>query len=118
MTQLDFSKNSGLVTAIAVDDETGEVLMTAYMNAEAWDKTLSTGEVYYWSRSRNKLWKKGEESGNIQRVKEIRIDCDADAVLIRVEQLGSAEACHTGHKKLLLPRTHRWRFCKRQPFGI
>ena len=95
--QLDFTKTSGLVPAIVQDNETGEVLMLAYMNQEAFDATLSTGKATYFSRSRQTLWVKGETSGNVQLVKEIRLDCDDDTLLIKVEQLGGA-ACHTGHR--------------------
>ncbi len=93
----DFSKAGGLVPAVAQDFRTGEVLMLAYMNREAWMETLRTGCAVYYSRSRGKLWKKGEQSGNVQLIREIRLDCDADAVLLKVEQLGGA-ACHTGHR--------------------
>ena len=86
----------GLIPAIAQDYETGEVLMLAYMNDEALAKTRETGKAHYWSRSRKKLWLKGETSGNFQVVKEIRIDCDSDAVLLLVEQKGGA--CHTGYR--------------------
>lgn len=96
MIELDFSKMNGLVTAIAVDDETNDILMVAYMNEEAWKLTLETGKVHYWSRSRNKLWKKGESSGNMQEVKSIYVDCDTDAVVIKVKQTGPA--CHLGYK--------------------
>ncbi|MCK5008086.1 MAG: phosphoribosyl-AMP cyclohydrolase [Spirochaetia bacterium] len=95
--RLDFDKMDGLVPAIAQDYGSGEVLMLAFMNAEAWRKTLDTGIVHYWSRSRGCLWKKGEQSGNIQQVKEIRVDCDSDCVLIKVKQIGEA-ACHTGYR--------------------
>ncbi|MGD9300535.1 MAG: phosphoribosyl-AMP cyclohydrolase [Desulfobacterales bacterium] len=97
MPNLDFNKTGGLVPAIVQDDETGEILMLAYMNQEAFNATLSTGKATYYSRSRQTLWVKGETSGNVQLVKEIRIDCDDDTVLIKVEQLGGA-ACHTGHR--------------------
>lgn len=97
MIAIDFSKLGGLVPAIVQDAETGEVLMLAFMNREAWEATLKTGKATYWSRSRNQLWVKGETSGNMQRVKEIRVDCDDDAILLKVEQVGGA-ACHTGHK--------------------
>ena len=97
MIQLDFNKTGGLVPAIVQDRETGEVLMLGYMNREAFDATLSTGKATFYSRSRQTLWVKGETSGNVQLVKEIRIDCDDDTVLIKVEQLGGA-ACHTGHR--------------------
>jgi phosphoribosyl-AMP cyclohydrolase len=85
-----------LVPAIAQDYATGDVLMLAYMNEEALKKTIETGIAHYWSRSRKKLWMKGESSGNIQIVREIRIDCDEDAILLRVEQIGGA--CHTGYR--------------------
>jgi phosphoribosyl-AMP cyclohydrolase len=97
MIQLDFNKTGGLIPAIAQDYATGEILMLAYMNQEAFDATLSSGKATYYSRSRQTLWIKGETSGNVQRVKEIRIDCDDDTVLLKVEQLGGA-ACHTGHR--------------------
>ncbi len=95
--ELDFEKGGGLVTAIAQDDATDEILMVAHMNPESFRKTVETGEVYYWSRSRDKLWYKGEESGNVQHVKAIYVDCDGDVVLIRVQQVGDA-ACHTGKR--------------------
>ncbi len=97
MITLDFEKMGGLVPAVVQDYETGEVLMLAYMNKQAWEETLTTGMATYFSRSRQELWVKGKTSGNFQVVKEIRIDCDDDTVLLRVEQLGGA-ACHTGHK--------------------
>ncbi len=87
----------GLLPAIATDYGTGEVLMVAYMNAEALAKTIEIGEAVYWSRSRQELWHKGATSGHVQKVKELRIDCDQDAVWMRVEQLG-AGACHTGYR--------------------
>jgi len=94
---LDFEKQGGLIPAIAQDWQSGEVLMLAYMNRESFEETVRTGRACYFSRSRNKLWRKGEESGNVQHVREIRIDCDADAVVIRIDQIGGA-ACHTGHR--------------------
>ncbi len=97
MIQLDFSKLDGLVPAVAQDWKTGEVLMVAFMNKESWELTLSTGIMHYWSRSRSKLWKKGESSGNVQEVKELRVDCDDDCVLAKVNQIGDA-ACHTGYR--------------------
>ncbi len=103
MTEPDFEKCGGLVPAIAQDHRTGEVLMLAYLNREAWRQTLSTGNAVYYSRSRNKLWRKGEESGNIQKIVEIRVDCDLDTVLFRVEQIGGA-ACHTGHRSCFYRR--------------
>lgn len=88
--------NGGLLPAIAQDAATGEVLMLAWMNDEAWRLTLASGEAHYWSRSRAALWRKGESSGHVQKIKAIRLDCDADAILLLVEQIGGA-ACHTGH---------------------
>jgi len=93
----NFSKENGLIPAIAQDSETGEVLMLAYMNEESWKKTLSTKKACYYSRSRGKLWMKGEESGNIQEIKSIFIDCDEDTILLKVKQIGGA-ACHKGYK--------------------
>jgi phosphoribosyl-AMP cyclohydrolase len=87
---------NGLVTAVVTDAASGEVLMVAHMNAEALQKTIETGEAWYFSRSRKALWKKGETSGHVQRVVELRIDCDQDAVWLRVEQHGGA--CHTGRR--------------------
>ncbi len=94
---LDFEKGGGFVTAIAQDAATDEILMVAHMNEAAFDRTLETGQAVYWSRSRDALWHKGEQSGNVQQVKEIYADCDGDAVLLRVEQIGGA-ACHTGKR--------------------
>jgi len=93
----DFSKGGGLLPAVAQDVATGRVLMLAYMNDEAWQQTLATGTAVYYSRSRNRLWKKGEESGHVQHVKEIYVDCDADTILLQVEQVGGA-ACHEGYQ--------------------
>jgi phosphoribosyl-AMP cyclohydrolase len=89
--------SSGLIPAIAQDAATGEILMVAWMNAESLARTLESGEAVYWSRSRKKLWHKGEESGNVQKVKQVRADCDRDVLLIKVEQVGGA-ACHTGYR--------------------
>jgi phosphoribosyl-AMP cyclohydrolase len=86
--------SNGLIAAVAQDASSGQVLMLAWMNAEALKLTLETGEAVYWSRSRQQLWRKGEQSGHVQRVIEARVDCDQDAVLLRVEQTGAA--CHTG----------------------
>jgi phosphoribosyl-AMP cyclohydrolase len=97
MIKLDFNKTGGLVPAIVQEYQTGEILMLAYMNPDAFNATLSTGKATYYSRSRQTLWVKGETSGNMQLIKEIRIDCDDDTVLLKVEQLGGA-ACHTGHR--------------------
>ena len=92
----DFAK-SDLIPVIAQDDATGDVLMLAYMNEEAWNETRQSGRVVYYSRSRQKLWRKGEESGNVQEVKSIFYDCDADTLLVRVNQIGGA-ACHEGYR--------------------
>ncbi|MFZ5586954.1 MAG: phosphoribosyl-AMP cyclohydrolase [Thermodesulfobacteriota bacterium] len=95
MIELDFDKTGGLIPAIAQDAASGKVLMLAFINRESWEKTLATGEVHYWSRSRRELWHKGGTSGNVQKVKAVYVDCDNDTVLFMVEQVGGA-ACHTG----------------------
>jgi phosphoribosyl-AMP cyclohydrolase len=95
-TLIDFDKSGGLVPAIAQDAATGQVLMLAWMNRDALEETLRTGRAVYFSRSRNKLWRKGEESGNVQEVREVFIDCDADTILLKVHQVGGA-ACHEGY---------------------
>ncbi|PIE71728.1 MAG: phosphoribosyl-AMP cyclohydrolase [Deltaproteobacteria bacterium] len=97
MEKLDFEKTGGLLPAIVQDHATGDVLMLAFMNAAAYQHTLETGKATFWSRSRNKLWVKGESSGHVQMVKEIRTDCDNDTVLLKVEQIGGA-ACHLGYR--------------------
>jgi phosphoribosyl-AMP cyclohydrolase len=98
MVQLNFSKSAdGLIPAIAQDWQTGEVLMLAYINEESWKLTLETGKATYWTRSRKKLWVKGESSGNVQLVKEILVDCDEDTVVFKIEQIGDA-ACHEGYR--------------------
>src|SRR5487761_2663167 len=96
LNKINWSED-GLVPAIAQDAATGRVLMVAWMNRDALKRTVETGEAIYWSRSRKKLWHKGEESGHIQKVKEIRLDCDSDVVLLQVEQKGGI-ACHTGRE--------------------
>lgn len=96
LTGPDFSKNGGLLPAIAQDAVTGEVLMLAWMNAEAFAETSRTGRAVYYSRSRGKLWRKGEESGHAQSVRSIYVDCDADTILLKVEQVGAA--CHEGYR--------------------
>lgn len=93
----DFSKSGGLIAAVAQDAETLDVLMLAWMNPEAWEKTLETGEAHYYSRSRKSLWHKGGTSGHVQKVKAIRLDCDSDAVVLLIEQVGGA-ACHEGYR--------------------
>lgn len=101
--ELDFDKSGGLIPAIAQDYQSGEVLMLAYMNKAAWEQTLESGKATYYSRSRNTLWVKGLTSGNLQIVKEIRVDCDADTILLKVEQIGGA-ACHTGYQSCFYTR--------------
>jgi len=93
----DFAKGGGLLPAIAQDADDGTVLMMAYMNAEAYAETLATGRAVYFSRSRNRLWRKGEESGNVQEVQAVYLDCDRDTILLRVRQIGGA-ACHEGYQ--------------------
>jgi phosphoribosyl-AMP cyclohydrolase len=99
----------GLVPAIAQDAKTGEILMFAWMNREALEKTAQTGQAVYWSRSRRKLWHKGEESGHFQQVREIRCDCDSDVVLLKIEQVGGI-ACHTGRRSCFFNKleTGQW----------
>ena len=99
----DFDKTGGMVPAIAQDHQTGEVLMMAYMNRDAFEDTVRTKRAVYYSRSRNKLWRKGEESGNVQEVKEIFVDCDNDTILLKVHQIGGA-ACHEGYKSCFFRR--------------
>ena len=95
--ELDFEKMGGMIPAIIQDSATGKVLMLAYMDNNAWNKTLETGKTWFFSRSRKKYWMKGEESGNVQNVKEVFFDCDKDTILIKVEQVGKA-ACHVGYE--------------------
>src|ERR1700747_3219353 len=100
---IDFQKSGGLVPAIAQDADTGQVLMLAWMNEEAFDETVRTGRAVYFSRSRQRLWRKGEESGNVQEIREIFVYCDADTVLLKVHQVGGA-ACHEGYKSCFFRR--------------
>ena len=95
--EIDFQKSGGLVPAIIQDERTGDVLMLGFMNSESLVETQRTGEVVFFSRSRNKLWKKGESSGHVLRVRELRVDCDADALLVRVETAGPG-VCHEGYR--------------------
>ncbi len=97
VVSLDFEKLDGLVPVVTVDHESGECLMQAFMNRQAWELTLSKRYAHYYSRTHHRIWKKGESSGHVQRVVEIWVDCDEDAVLLRVEQKGGA-ACHTGYR--------------------
>jgi phosphoribosyl-AMP cyclohydrolase len=100
---IDFDKAGGLVPAIAQDADSGTVLMLAWMNREAYEETVRTRRAVYFSRSRNKLWRKGEESGNVQEVREIYLDCDADTILLKVHQIGGA-ACHEGYQSCFFRR--------------
>jgi len=100
---IDFDKLGGILPVIAQDDATGEVLMMAYMNPEAFAETLRTGRVCYFSRSRNRLWRKGEESGNVQELRGVYLDCDADTLLVKVRQIGGA-ACHEGYPSCFFRR--------------
>ncbi|MEE9146181.1 MAG: phosphoribosyl-AMP cyclohydrolase [Candidatus Tectomicrobia bacterium] len=102
-TMIDFDRLGGLVPVIAQDEASGEVLMMAYMNREAFAETLRTGRVCYFSRSRKRLWRKGEESGHVQEVRGIYLDCDADTLLVKVRQVGGA-ACHEGYASCFFRR--------------
>ena len=103
MQEVDFDKGNGLVPAVVQDAESGEVLMLGYMNAESLARTLETGRACFFSRSRGKLWTKGETSGHVQKVREVRLDCDGDTLLVRVEQVGGA-ACHEGYRSCFFRR--------------
>lgn len=106
MIKLDFSKGNGLLPAVVQDFTSGKVLMLAYLSEVSWEKTLQTGEAYYWSRSRQELWHKGDTSGHVQKVKEIYADCDNDTVLLKVVQMGGA-ACHLGYESCFHKRVDR-----------
>jgi len=108
----DFAKCGGLVPAIVQDVKSLEVLMLAYMSEEAWEKTLASGEAHFYSRSRQKLWHKGATSGHIQKVRAVRLDCDADTVLLLVEQVGNA-ACHEGYRSCFFRELDAgdWKIC-------
>jgi phosphoribosyl-AMP cyclohydrolase len=103
-----------LVAAIAQDAASGKVLTVAWMNREALAETVRRGEAVYWSRSRKKLWRKGEESGHVQKVREVRLDCDADALLLLVEQVGGI-ACHTGHERCFFRKLENGRWVEAEP---
>ncbi len=106
MVELDFKKSKdGLLPAIVQDSVSGEVLMLAYINREAWELSLATGKAHYWSRSRKKIWLKGETSGNVQMIQAVYVDCDMDTVVFQVEQRGGA-ACHKGYKSCFFRRVH------------
>jgi len=104
----------GLVPAIAQDADNGDILMVAWMNREALKKTVELGEAVYWSRSRKKLWHKGEESGHTQKVKEIRLDCDEDVVLLKIDQVGGI-ACHTGRRSCFFQRLEKGKWVTVDP---
>lgn len=101
--KIDFEKNNGIVPAVIQDFKTGDVLMLAYMDEEAFALTQSTGFAHYWSRSKKRIWKKGESSGHMQVVKEIYLDCDSDTILLKVDQIGEA-ACHEGYRSCFFRR--------------
>ncbi len=106
MIDLDFSKNAdGLLPAVVQEYERGDILMLAYINRESWERTLRTGKAHYWSRSRKKIWLKGESSGHVQIIRDILIDCDNDTVVFKVEQIGGA-ACHTGYRSCFYRRVN------------
>ena len=104
----------GMVAAIAQDAASGKVLTLAWMNREALAQTAQRGEAIYWSRSRNRLWRKGEESGHVHKVREVRLDCDADAILLQVEQAGGI-ACHTGHERCFFLKLENGRWVETEP---
>ena len=104
----------GLITAIAQDAASGRILMAAWMNREALAATVEKGEAVYWSRSRQRLWHKGEESGHVQKVREVRLDCDADAVLLQVEQVAGI-ACHTGRERCFFRKLENGRWVSTDP---
>jgi phosphoribosyl-AMP cyclohydrolase len=106
--------DDGLVAAVAQDAESGKVLTLAWMNRTALERTADTGEAHYWSRSRRSLWRKGETSGHAQKVREIRLDCDGDAILLFVEQVGGI-ACHTGRERCFFRRLERDRWVEVEP---
>ena len=106
--------DDGLVAAVAQDADSGKVLTLAWMNRAALERTAGTGEAHYWSRSRRSLWRKGETSGHAQKVREIRLDCDGDAVLLLVEQVGGI-ACHTGRERCFFRRLERDRWVEVEP---
>jgi phosphoribosyl-AMP cyclohydrolase len=119
MLTIDFAKGDGIVPVIVQDHVSGEVLMLAYMNQQAWEKTVSTGKVHYYSRSRDRLWLKGETSGHVQEVKAIYVDCDTDTILIKVHQHGGA-ACHEGYRSCFfrqhVAQTGEWRIVGERVF--
>ena len=113
MIEIDFKKGNGLIPVIIQDASTHEVLMLGYMNQEAWEETLRTKKASFWSRSRKKLWIKGETSGHFQEIQEVLLDCDGDTLLLKVKQLGRA-ACHTGFRSCF---HHRYKKAGWEVFG-
>lgn len=108
---------SGLITAVTTDAKTGELLMVAWMNAEALARTIETGEAWYWSRSRNELWHKGDTSGQIQTVVELRTDCDQDTVWLKVDVAGDGGCCHVGYRSCFYRRVPKGEPAKLEPVG-
>jgi phosphoribosyl-AMP cyclohydrolase len=117
MQKIDFAKGNGLVPVIVQDYESRDVLMVAYMNEEAWEKTIETGKAHYYSRSRKGLWFKGKESGNFQEVRDAFIDCDNDTILLQVDQIGGA-ACHEGFRSCFFRQRagDGWEICAERVF--
>jgi phosphoribosyl-AMP cyclohydrolase len=117
MQKIDFAKGNGLVPVIVQDYGSREVLMMAYMNEEAWRKTQRTGKAHYYSRSRGKIWLKGEESGHFQKIKAVLIDCDNDTLLLRVQQTGGG-ACHMGYRSCFFRKKEKtsWKVVARKSF--
>src|SRR5262245_51617359 len=101
---IDFDKNGGIIPVATIDHATQRLLMLAYMNLEAFEETVTSGRACYFSRTRNRLWRKGEESGNFQEVREIRIDCDNDTIVLSVDQIGDGVACHEGYQSCFFRR--------------
>ena len=113
LNKINWSED-GLLPAIAQDAQTGDILMVAWMNREALKRTVETGEAVYWSRSRKKLWHKGEESGHTQRVLELRLDCDEDVLLMKIEQIGGI-ACHTGRRSCFFQKLENGQWVAVEP---
>ena len=118
MVEIDFKKGEGFIPVVIQDASTNQVLMLGYMNQKSWEETLKTGKVTFWSRSRKKLWLKGETSGHFQEVREIWLDCDGDTLLIKVDQIGGA-ACHTGFQSCFHHRHEEgeWKVSGKRIFG-
>lgn len=118
MQKIDFAKGNGLVPVIVQDYRSREVLMVAYMNRQAWNRTIKTGKAHYYSRSRKGLWLKGEESGNFQEVKDAFIDCDNDTLLLQVKQIGGA-ACHVGYRSCFFRKKGKkdWKVAAKRVFN-